>query len=75
MLDRNRRAFITLLIGAAAWPVTASAQQPGKAIRIGYLGASLNSPSTAAAYQAFLSELRVLGFNEGEKSLHLLWLL
>ena len=49
--------------------VFASAQQDGKAIRIGYLGANLNSPSTAAAYQAFLSELRVLGFSEGENIL------
>jgi putative ABC transport system substrate-binding protein len=69
MLNRNRLAFITLLSGAVAWPVAASAQQNGKAIHIGYLGASLNSPSTAAAYQAFLSELRVLGFSEGENIL------
>jgi ABC-type uncharacterized transport system substrate-binding protein len=66
----KRRDFITLLGGAAAaWPLAAQAQQGGKAIRIGYLGASLNSPSTAAMYQAFLSELRVLGFSEGENIL------
>lgn len=62
----KRREFISLLGSAAAWPIAASAQQDGKTIRIGYLGASLNSPSTAAAYHAFLSELRLLGFNEGE---------
>jgi ABC-type uncharacterized transport system substrate-binding protein len=65
----RRREFIALIGATAAWPVAASAQPDGKAIRIGYLGASLNSPSTAAAYQAFLSELRVLGFSEGENIL------
>src|ERR671931_1038577 len=63
----TRRAFILALGGAAAaWPLAGRAQQPGKVVRIGFLGVSLNAPGTAAHYQNFLDELRENGFSEGQ---------
>jgi putative tryptophan/tyrosine transport system substrate-binding protein len=59
----GRRAFITLLGGAAAaWPLAARAQQAGKLPTIGFLGgdASVWSPWTAA----FVQRLRELGWIE-----------
>jgi putative ABC transport system substrate-binding protein len=63
----KRREFITLIGGAAvAWPFAARAQQTGKVWRIGFLGPSLEVPSISAQYQAFLAQLRELGFSEGQ---------
>jgi putative ABC transport system substrate-binding protein len=61
----KRREFITLLGGAAAaWPVVARAQQPGKLPTIGVLGST-----TALAWSqwtaAFVQRLRELGWVEG----------
>jgi putative tryptophan/tyrosine transport system substrate-binding protein len=57
----KRRAFITLLSGAAAWPMALCAQPAGKVARIGFLGTSFPIPE----YQSFLKQLRELGFSEG----------
>jgi putative ABC transport system substrate-binding protein len=64
----RRREFISLLGGAAiAWPLAARAQ-PGKVVRIGFLGPAVDRPSSMFVpnYQAFLTQLRVLGFIEGQ---------
>jgi ABC-type uncharacterized transport system substrate-binding protein len=59
----KRREFITLLGGAAAWPLAARAQQAGKPSTIGFLG------TDAAAWRpwtdAFVERLRELGWIEG----------
>ena len=63
----GRRELLAAVGGAAAaWPLAARAQEPGKVWRIGILGPSLASSSTAAQHQAFLAELMALGFNEGK---------
>ena len=59
----RRREFITLLGGAAAWPLAARAQQAGKLPIIGFLGYS--AASTASAWvAAFVQRLRELGWIE-----------
>ena len=62
----NRRSFITLLGGAAAaaWPLAARGQQPGKLPTIGFLGGQ--TPSTGGQWAAtFERRLRELGWIEG----------
>ena len=61
----RRREFITLLGGAAAaWPLAARAQQPGKLPTIGFLGSG--GPITQRAWvEAFVQRLRELGWSEG----------
>src|SRR5947209_4177564 len=68
----KRREFITLLGGAAAaWPLTARAQQPATQHRIAIFHPAI--PTTlitetggGTAWRAFFAELRRLGYVEGE---------
>ena len=60
----KRREFLTLLGGAAVWPLVARAQQAGKLPTIGFLGTA--TPSGWGQWTAvFVQRLRELGWIEG----------
>jgi ABC-type uncharacterized transport system substrate-binding protein len=62
----RRRDFITLLGGAAAWPLAARAQQPGGMRRIGVLmNLAVDDPESQARIIAFVQGLQQLGWAEG----------
>ena len=62
----KRRAFITLLGGATAWPLTARAQQGERVRRIGILlPAVADDPEWQARVGAFLQGLGQLGWSIG----------
>src|SRR5262249_39413900 len=60
----RRREFITLLGGAAAWPLAARAQQSGQLLTIGFLGPTMPSVE-GHRLAAFVQRLRELGWMEG----------
>ena len=62
----NRREFITLLGGAAAWPLAARAQQSERKRRIGVLMAHAENDREFHDYlSAFREGLQKLGWTEG----------
>jgi putative ABC transport system substrate-binding protein len=61
----KRREFITVLGGAVAWPLAASAQQAGKVWRIAYL-AGVSRSAASGSYAAFVEGMRELGYIEGK---------
>jgi ABC-type uncharacterized transport system substrate-binding protein len=63
----KRRAFITLLGGAAAWPLAARAQQSERVRRIGVLTADTdaNDPDAQARNAVLVQTLQQLGWVEG----------
>jgi ABC-type uncharacterized transport system substrate-binding protein len=61
----RRRDFLTVLGGAAAWPLAARAQQQAKVARIGYLSLGPAS-ATSSRVEALRAGLRDLGWVEGK---------
>src|ERR1700741_1724046 len=66
----TRRECIRFIGGAAAWPLTARAQQQRVRRVAGFLGISENDPETQARLAALRRGLAAAGWNEG-KNLHL----
>src|SRR5262245_22922772 len=61
----SRREFITLLGGAAAWPLAVRAQQRERVRRIGVLTAFNADVEAQSRIAAFQQELEKLGWSEG----------
>jgi putative ABC transport system substrate-binding protein len=62
----RRRNFITLLGGAAAWPLAARAQQGNRVRRIGvFLTGDENDPEYKTRLSAFIQALAGLGWTVG----------
>ncbi len=62
----RRREFITLLGGAATWPLDARAQQGEHMRRIGVIeSAAPDNPDALARHAAFLQGLQQLGWTDG----------
>jgi putative tryptophan/tyrosine transport system substrate-binding protein len=59
----RRREFITLLGGAAAWPLAARAQQASRLVRIGFLSGGAGPNPNVYGFQ---HGLRQLGYVEGQ---------
>jgi ABC-type uncharacterized transport system substrate-binding protein len=62
----NRREFMSLLAGAAAWPLAARAQHSERMRRIGVLlGHAADDPESQARNAAFLQGLQEMGWTVG----------
>jgi len=62
----RRREFITLIGGAASWPLAARAQRGERVRLVGFLeGTSADAPGAKARHLAFLEGLQQLGWTPG----------
>src|SRR5262249_21572106 len=58
----RRRSFISLVGGAAAWPLAARAQQPTKILKVGTVA---GTPKSSPQWVAFERRMVELGYQEG----------
>jgi putative ABC transport system substrate-binding protein len=66
----RRREFMTVIGGAAAWPVVVHAQQPERVRRVGVLmHVAESDPDGQARLTVFVQGLNALGWAEG-RNLH-----
>ena len=65
MSDMKRREFITLLGGAAAWPLAARAQKLGRVYRVAIFSTT-GRERVWHLHQALIESLRGLGYIEGQ---------
>ena len=69
MVGIGRREFIAGIGGAAAWPLSARAQQGDRVRRIGVLlAANENDPEAKRRYSAFTQGLADLGWADGRNA-------
>src|SRR6266850_7234295 len=66
----RRRAFLSVVCGAVAWPLAAAAQRSTNSKRLAIFSpsepsADLHEHSESKQYRAFFAELRRLGWIEG----------
>jgi len=63
----GRREFIAAVGGAAvAWPLIARAQPADRIARVGFFGADRSAPLPDTTYRAFIDELQIHGFKNGQ---------
>jgi ABC-type uncharacterized transport system substrate-binding protein len=71
MSDMRRREFMSLLGGAAAWPLAAHAQQPRHSRRLGvFVNLAENDQEGQRSIEVFRGGLRELGWIEG-RTIHI----
>jgi putative ABC transport system substrate-binding protein len=58
--------IVTLALGLFCLPLAATAQRPGKVVRVGMLASSFPSPRSTPFFEAFWEELHTLGYVEGQ---------
>src|SRR5262249_16184628 len=64
-LGMQRRRFVSLLGGAATWPLAVRAQVAGKVWRVGYLDPAVERTDTTLGLAAMREHLAKLGWTEG----------